>query len=220
MAQYVFPDSNTQDVCLTQSTTGAVNLIINGNLASGGIVPFINNGYSRQISFTSVNNLSASSFVVTGMQNGVMLSETVTGPNNNTVYSTNIYDVISSIVSSGIVANVSVGSGYSGFFQLISPVISGINGDLNYSFSLGSTFGSNVIGTTVYGTLVNITNNGVTFANLVANNIGTLYQIKAFGNESGYFHSDNTVYSSILIQLTGTTSTIGNTTTLTFLQAT
>lgn len=219
MTQYIFPDCNTQDVCLTQSTTGAVNLVINGNLASGGIVPFISNGYIRQVSFTSTNNLSAASFTIHGMQNGVTISETVTGPNNNTVYSTKFYDVVSSIVSSGIVANVSVGSGHSGFFQIVSPVYTGINGNLNYNFTLGSTFGTNVIGTTVYGSLINIINNGSTFDDLITNNVGTLYQIKAFGNEASYMFSDNTkLYAYILIKLTGSTSTIGNTTTLTFLQ--
>lgn len=221
MTQYIFPDCNTQDICLIQSTTGAVSLVINGNLASGGIVPFINNGYSRQVSFTSANNLSAASFTITGLQNGVSISEVVTGPNNNTVYSTNIYDVVSSIVSSAIVAGVSVGSGFSGFFKIISPVFTGLGGNLNYNFTLGSTFSTNVIGTTIYGSLVNIINNGSTFANLITNNVGTLYQIKAFGNEDAYmFPNNNILYAYILIQLTGSSSTIGNSTTLTFLQVT
>lgn len=221
MAQYIFPDCNTQDICLIQSTTGAVNLVINGNLASSGIVPFINNGYSRQVSFTSANNLSASSFTINGMQNGVSISEVVTGPNNNTVYSVNVYDVVTSISASGVVAGVSVGSGHSGFFKIVSPVYTGINGNLNYNFTLGSTLGSNVIGTTIYGSLVNIVNNGSTFANLITNNVGTLFQIKAFGNEAAYIYPTNTtLYAYILIRLTGTSSTIGNSTTLTFLQVT
>jgi hypothetical protein len=221
VTQYLFPDCNTQDICLIQSTTGAVSLVINGNLASGGIVPFINNGYSRQVSFTSANNLSGSSFTINGLQNGVVVSEVVTGPNNNTVYSTNVYDVVSSIVASGIVAGVSVGSGFSGFFKIVSPIYTGIGGNLNYNFTLGSTFGTNVIGTTVYGSLVNIINNGSTFSNLITNNVGTLYQIKAFGNQAAYIYTANTtLYAYILIQLTGSSSTIGNSTTLTFLQVT
>ncbi len=221
MTQYIFPDCNTQDICLIQSTTGAVNLVINGNLAAGGIVPFINNGYSRQVSFTSANNLSSASFAIHGMQNGVAISESVTGPSNSTVYSANVYDVVTAITSSGIVAGVSVGTGYSGFFHLISPVYTGIGGNLNYNFTLGSTFGTNVIGTTIYGTLENIVNNGHTYSSLISGNIGTLYSIKAFGNEAAYMYTTNTtLYAYILIQLTGSSSTIGNTTTLTFLQVT
>jgi hypothetical protein len=220
MTQYIFPDASTQDICLIQDTTGIVNLVINGNLATGGIVSFISDGYSRQLSFTSVNNLSAFTFTIYGTQNGVAVSEIVTGPNNNTVYSANVYDVISIISSSGAVSGVSVGSGYNGFFQLIMPTIIGIN-EFNYNFTLGSTYGTNVIGTTVYGTLANIVNNGSTFTDIIANNVGTLYQIKAFGNQTFYMYPDNTtLLTSILIELTGSPSTIGNSTTLTFLQLT
>lgn len=218
MTQYIFPDASTQDVCLVQDTTGNVNLVINGNLANGGIVPFINNGYSRQVSFTSTNNLSGATFTITGTQNGVTISEIVTGPNNNTVYSTLIYDVVTTIISSIAVSGIRVGTGHSGFFTLIKPNLTGIT-NFNYNFTLGSTFGTNVIGTTIYGTLDNITNNGSTFANIITNNVGTLYTIKAFGNEPFYIYPNNTtLLTSILIKLTGSSSTIGNSTTLTFLQ--
>lgn len=218
MTQYIFPDASTQDVCFYQDTTGMVNLIINGNLANGGIVSFITDGYSRQLSFTSLNNLSAINFTIYGTQNGVEISEIVAGPNNNTVYSTLVYDVITAISSSGIVSRVAVGTGYNGFFTLINPTLVGIT-NFNYNFTLGSTYGTNVIGTTAYGTLANIVNNGTTFANIIANNVGTLYTIKAFGNQAFYMYPNNTtLLTSILIQLTGSSSTIGNTTTLTFLQ--
>lgn len=220
MTQYIFPDANTQDVCFYQDTTGMVNLIINGNLASSGNVSFISDGYSRQLSFTSMNNLSAASFTIYGTQNGVQISETVTGPNNNTVYSTLVYDVVTVVTSSVAVSQVAVGTGYNGFFQLISPNITGVT-NFNYNFTLGSTYSTNVIGTTVYGTLDNIVNNGTTFANIIANNVGTLYTIKTFGNTAFYMYPDNTtIVQSILIQLTGSSSTIGNSITLTFLQLT
>jgi hypothetical protein len=219
MTQYIFPDANTQDVCLIQDTTGMVNLILNGNLASSGSVSFISNGYSRQVSFTSVNNLSGATFTIYGTQNGVAINEVVTGPNDDTVYSTLVYDVVTVITSSAAVSGVSVGSGYNGFFQLISPNITGSY--LNYNFSLGSTFGTNIIGTTVYGTLDNIVNNGTTFANIITNNVGTLYTIKTSGSTAFYMYPDNTtIVQSILIQLTGSSSTIGNSITLTFLQLT
>lgn len=218
MAQFIFPDANTQDVCLIQDTTGNVNLVINGNLAANGDVSFISNGYSRQLSFTSANNLSAAVFTIYGSQNGVPIIETLNGPNANTVYSTKIYDVITTITSSIAVTGISIGTGHSGFFQLINPVISGVN-TLNYNFTLGSTFNTNVIGTTIYGTLDNIVNTGNTFSEIIAANVGTLYTIKAFGNQVFYMYPDNTtLVTSILIELTGSTSTLGNTTTLTFLQ--
>ena len=218
MAQFVFPDANTQDVCLIQDTTGNVNLVLNGNLASGGDVSFINNGYARQLSFTSANDLSGASFTIYGVQNGVAIIETITGPETETVYSVNIYDVVTNITSSIAVSGISIGTGHSGFFQLLMPVISGIN-NLNYNFTLGSTFGSNVIATTVYGTLDNIVNTGKTFTEIIADNVGTLYTIKASGTEAFYMYPNNTVLlTSVLIRLTGSTSTLGNSTTLTFLQ--
>lgn len=218
MAQYIFPDANTQDVCLIQDTTGNVNLVLNGNLASGGHVSFIENGYSRQLSFSSASNLSSAVFTIYGIQNGVAIIETINGPNANTVYSVNIYDVVTNITSSIAVTGISIGTGYSGFFQLLMPTISGIS-NLNYNFTLGSTFGTNVIGTTVYGTLGNIVNTGHTFDDIITNNVGTLYTIKASGNETFYMYPNNsTLVTSILIKLTGSTSTIGNSMTLTFLQ--
>lgn len=218
MAQFVFPDANTQDVCLIQDTTGNVNLVLNGNLASGGDVSFINNGYARQLSFTSANDLSGASFTIYGVQNGVAIIETITGPDTNTVYSVNIYDVVTNITSSIAVSGISIGTGHSGFFQLLMPTISGIS-NLNYNFTLGSTFGTNVIGTTVYGTLDNIVNTGKTFTEIIANNVGTLYTIKNSGTEAFYMYPNNTVLlTSVLIKLTGSTSTLGNSTTLTFLQ--
>jgi hypothetical protein len=218
MAQYIFPDANTQDVCLIQDTTGNVNLVLNGNLASGGHVSFIENGYSRQLSFSSASNLSSAVFTIYGIQNGVAIIETINGPNANTVYSVNIYDVVTNITSSIAVTGISIGTGHSGFFQLLMPTISGIS-NLNYNFTLGSTFGTNVIGTTVYGTLGNIVNTGSTFNDIITNNVGTLYTIKASGNETFYMYPDNsTLVTSILIKLTGSTSTIGNSMTLTFLQ--
>ncbi len=218
MAQYIFPDANTQDVCLIQDTTGNVNLVLNGNLASGGNVSFIENGYSRQLSFSAAGNLSSAVFTIYGIQNGVAIIETINGPNANTVYSVNIYDVVSNITSSIAVTGISIGTGHSGFFQLLMPTISGIS-NLNYNFTLGSTFGTNVIGTTVYGTLGNIVNTGHTFNEIITNNVGTLYTIKASGNETFYMYPNNsTLVTSILIKLTGSTSTIGNSMTLTFLQ--
>lgn len=218
MAQYIFPDANTQDVCLIQDTTGNVNLVLNGNLASGGHVSFIENGYSRQLSFSSASDLSSAVFTIYGIQNGVAIIETINGPNANTVYSVNIYDVVTNITSSIAVTGISIGTGHSGFFQLLMPTIGGIS-NLNYNFTLGSTFGTNVIGTTVYGTLGNIVNTGHTFDDIITNNVGTLYTIKASGNETFYMYPDNsTLVTSILIKLTGSTSTIGNSMTLTFLQ--
>lgn len=222
----IFPAANTQDVCLIQSTTGANNLILNGNLVdkATGVMSFASQGYSRQVSFTSTNNLSSATFSIYGTQNGVSISETnITGPNIGTVYSNLIYDVISAISVNGPVTGIQVGSGYMGFFNLI-PINQVLNVS-NYTLSLGATIGSNQIPTAVYSTLDSINNNSSTFANIVTNNVGTLFTVKSSSASSLYIYPVSPIttvplINQILIALNGTTSTISNSTTLIFRQTT
>ena len=220
----LFPAGNTQDVCLIQSTLGTNNLVLNGNLASGGSVSFTALGYSRQVSFTSTNNLSTATFTIYGTQNGVTISENVTGPNNNAVYSTLIYDVISAISVNGAVTGIAVGSGYLGFFNLIT-IAENLN-VTNYTLSLGATIGSNQIPTAIWSTLDNISANGSTFSNIITNNVGTLSPLKTSSAASLYILPNYPTVTSVplvnqlLIQLIGTTSTIGNGVTLIFRQTT
>ena len=220
----LFPAGNTQDVCLIQSTLGTNNLVLNGNLASGGSVSFTALGYSRQVSFTSTNNLSTATFTIYGTQNGVTISENVTGPNNNAVYSTLIYDVISAISVNGAVTGIAVGSGYLGFFNLIT-IAENLN-VTNYTLSLGATIGSNQIPTALWSTLDNISANGSTFSNIITNNVGTLSPLKTSSAASLYILPNYPTVTSVplvnqlLIQLIGTTSTIGNGVTLIFRQTT
>ncbi len=219
----LFPEGNTQDICLIQSTLGMANLVINGNLASGGIVSFTALGYARQVSFSSTNDLSAATFTIYGTQNGAAISEDVTGPVMNSVYSTLVYDVITAISVNGAVAAVTVGTGYKGFFNLIN-----VNSDLNesnYTFSLGATVGSNQIPAAVFSTLDNIAGNGSTFANIIAGNVGTLFTIRASTASSLYIYPVSPIttvplLNQILIQLAGTTSTISNSVTLIYRQTT
>lgn len=222
--QYVFPGANTQDLCLVQNTTGMMNLILNGNLASSNDstqVNFLSYGYSRQISFTSTNDLSAAKFTIIGMQNGVQVTETLSGPVNNTIYSTNIYDVVSFVTVDRAVASIQVGTGYNGFFPLIPIDLT--KSYVNYTLSLGSLFNTNQIGTTVYNTLSNINQNNSTFSNIITNNVGTLNTVKPASNQNLYTYpvSPTTLVPltrNILVQLSGSSLTIGNAMTLTFIQ--
>jgi len=224
--KYIFPAANTQDVCLIQDATGPVNLVLNGNLANPTYtgtytsISFIAQGYSRQVSFTSTNDLSGAIFTIGGTQNGVFVIEDVTGPNADTVYSVNVYDIISFVSVDTPITGIKVGTGYNGFFPLLLPNINTPT-FLNYNFSVGSNLNTNVIGTTIYGTLEDLTTIGRSFIDIINNNVSTLYEIKAFGNEAAYiyqFPSSLYLFSTILVQLTGTTSTLGNSTTLIFRQ--
>lgn len=213
---YIFPAGNTTDVCLLQTLGGAGNLNLNGNLANlvNGQVSFIQKGYSRQISLTSGNNLSGRTFTVTGMQNGVTLTENITGPNNNTVYSVQVYDVINSISVDGAVNAVSVGTGWQGFFPLI-----GINFErdfINYTLTLARLTAASV-SFSVYGTLDNIVNNK-TYLDHITNN-SNLFQIQAPSTTANYVYSGLTgTYTYILVPLGAGVGTITNSMKLNFIQ--
>lgn len=101
------PIGGTDDVCLTQSVL--TNGFLNKNGSNGG--NFSNDGYMRTISFTSIDDLSGMFFTIIGQQNGVTITENVTGPNNDMVFSANYYDSIASIQASSAAAHITVGSG-------------------------------------------------------------------------------------------------------------
>lgn len=70
---------------------------------------------NRQITLTSANNLSAVNFVITGTDTyGAVQSETLAGPNANTVTSVGYYSSVTSITTDGAAAAVSVGLGLAG----------------------------------------------------------------------------------------------------------
>jgi hypothetical protein len=145
-----FPASDVAAICQAQTTAGAGNLIINGNLWDPNIGPgIVFNGYLRTISFTSTADLSALNFTVTGTKfpDMKMYSETIAGPNNNTVETTHSFYTVDSISVNGAVGTaVSVGSGSIGVTYPIlynyhsTPIGTSIevivSGTINYSFSV------------------------------------------------------------------------------------
>ena len=215
--RYVFPAGNTTAVCLLQTLNSAGSLALNGTLANpiNSQVSFISRGYARQISLTSANNLSGRTFTITGSQNGVVVIENLTGPNNNTVYSTEFYDVINSISVNGAAAAVSAGSGHSGFFKLI-----GINLErpiISYALSIQQETVAS-IPSLLYNTLLDIT--GVdTFLNLTTNS--NLFEVKAnnVSNNQYFLPAANIVpCKAILIGIEGSGLTLANSISVNFIQ--
>tara|TARA_R110000868_G_scaffold138873_1_gene353394 strand:+ start:895 stop:1590 length:696 start_codon:yes stop_codon:yes gene_type:complete len=225
--RYVFPVANNLNVCALQNTVGAAALVLNGNLANQVTkqVSFIDRGYSRSISLTSVNNLAGVNFTISGIQNGVLLTEVLAGPNANTVYSVQIYDKIYSIATNGGVNQVSVGTGYTGFFPLININLERDN--INYILTTSKlTAGS--IHTTIFSTVLNISNNGATFLDAIANSFD-LFPIKAYAADDQYiFPASPSVaapsfrpsppYNSILIYVSGEVGEIANSIGMNFIQ--
>jgi hypothetical protein len=216
---YTFPAANEDDVCLLQTTTGAGNLILNGLLANpiNSQVSYLERGYSRQLSLTSANNLAGRTFTITGIQNGVSITEDIAGPNNNTILSTLIYDVVTSVSVDGAAADISIGSGSDGFFLI---AINKERDVINYALTIANP--DTTIETTLYNTLDNIAGNNVTFLQLVAQDPGqsNLFEIKAAGAEDLYPlpSLDAVLCSYLLLYVNGAAATLGHTLNIIFLQ--
>lgn len=156
---YNWTAANTTDVCKVQTLAGAGNLIINGNLTTtstgmgisasassptGYIVTFV--GCSRTVSVTSTSDNSTVNVTIQGFYRGVSQIETRTGPNNTTVYTTKLFDSVTSVSTDAatIGAGLSVGSGTTGNTQWFLynyhtgvPNLSvevDVTGTINYSF--------------------------------------------------------------------------------------
>lgn len=215
--RYVFPAGNATDVCLTQATSEAGNLVLNGNLANllNGQVSFIQQGYSRQISITSNTDLSSVVFTVNGSQNGIAITEDITGPNSTTVYSTQIYDVITSISVNGAASNVTVGTGYSGFFPLIAinletPIT-------NYALSIQKET-TDTIPTIVLTTLLKSLSSKTFLSWVVDYNFLILKNSTSSDNDQYLLSNTVIPFQYGLIYIVGEVSTIKNSISLNFTQ--
>jgi hypothetical protein len=112
---YTWAAASTTAVCQLQTLAAAGSLIINGSLVTG-TAPFIASfgTVSRTVSLTSANNLSAVNVTVAGTYQGAVVTSTIVGPSNSTVYTTQLYDTVTAVSTSAAVTALSVGSGTSG----------------------------------------------------------------------------------------------------------
>lgn len=84
------------NIALSQTPGAAGNLVLNGALAVGGVIPKQSLGYI--VGITSAGNLSARTFTFTGTDpDGKAQTEALVGPNANTVVTTKFWRSISSI---------------------------------------------------------------------------------------------------------------------------
>lgn len=97
-------------VSADQTTAGAGNLLINGANASGGIATF---SAPYAVSVTSTGNDSTRTYAITGTDaSGNVISETITGPNASTVFTTSVFKTVTKVAVSGAtVGTVRVGFG-------------------------------------------------------------------------------------------------------------
>lgn len=112
-----------RDGIVTSTTLGAGVRIftINGALAQGGSTVTLA-GISREISVYSAGDLSALNFTVSGADyNGKLFSETISGPNNTTVYTTNkFWQIFQVSVDADMTAAAEIGSGTEGYTNWFS----------------------------------------------------------------------------------------------------
>ncbi len=121
--------ADTNGICASQTTSAAANLTLNGALcitvngnsiyapALGSVLAITADGaWARKIGITSSGNDSGITFTVTGTDvDGKALSETITGPNAGTVYTTNStaanFKSVTKIATSGATTgNITVGT--------------------------------------------------------------------------------------------------------------
>lgn len=80
------------------TTTGAVT--INGANASGGVATF---SYPTAATITSANNISTYTFIISGTDaNGTSVSESIAGPNNSTVTTTQAFLKVTGVASNAV----------------------------------------------------------------------------------------------------------------------
>lgn len=128
----VFDAASVNSISLLQTRVGAGALLINGALAQsvtpndGGTLDF--NQFNRTVTITSTGNLSGVNFTITGTKKFPydpykVVTETIAGPNNNTVSTTGLFNRVLSITTSGTVGTaVSVGTGVTGATSNWCPV--------------------------------------------------------------------------------------------------
>jgi hypothetical protein len=222
--KYVWPATNTTAVAALQDIAANGSAVLNGSFASNsptGQISFINQGVIRAVSLTSANNLSARTFTVSGIQNGAAVTENITGPNNNTVYGTGTYDVITSVTTNGTSNGVSIGTGKVGYFPLI-PVNTEVEKPSCWQLSVHIPLSpASGLSYQAYMTLDNIVNNHLSFDAMGLSGSGLIYdKIWAGGNQttSQFAYQATPLGRYVLIQIVASTTPTTDTVYATFLQ--
>lgn len=121
--EYNWPAPVANGISLFQGLTANTPLLLNGSYVNKTTrtVNFVDDfNIVPRITLNSAANLSGINFLITGYQNGVFISETLTGPNANTVTSINCFDTVAQIIPSGTTGStIQVGVAALGYFPMI-----------------------------------------------------------------------------------------------------
>lgn len=120
-AVFTFPAADADGICLSQTTSGAGAVVMNGVLVdktriNSGVTIVTLPGIQRVVSITSAADLSAVDFTITGTNLlGAAVTETLAGPNATTVSTTAQYHTITSVTADAAVGSaVTLGTGSTG----------------------------------------------------------------------------------------------------------
>lgn len=197
--EYNWPVTSVTDVALAQTPVSGGLLKLNGIYASStnGQANLVGAGVVAQITLTSAQNLGIP-FVITGYQNGIFIQETLNGPNANTVTSVNCFDMIQSIVPTGVIpggAVVSAGIASVGYFPFI--MLNSEKKITNPAYAVNFVAAANPASYTVYLSLTNVANLG-TYNNLITNGI---FQVKTAAATASALIQYTDVAKSLLIKV-------------------
>lgn len=139
--EYNWPTTVVNGISLFQTLTANIPLLLNGSYVNKTTktVNFVDDfGIVPRITLNSAANLSGINFLITGYQNGVFISETLTGPNANTVTSVNCFDTLLQIIPSGTTGStLQVGVASVGYFPMILLNTAKINtSSINYALNI------------------------------------------------------------------------------------
>lgn len=145
--QITFPAADADGICLAQTTAGATPLVIDGALKDLAATmqqvtrAVMGAGIQRTVSLTSTGNLSGINFTIVGTDvNGAAVSEVLAGPSNNTVYTTALYNTVTSITPDAAVGTaVSAGSGSTGNTRWLMTNVNIAPANLSVSVDITAT---------------------------------------------------------------------------------
>ncbi len=223
--QNFFPASSATALATTKDYTGSGYIPLDGELASNGSVSFISKGYSRNISFTCTSDMSSSTIDIYGKQNGVDIIEQLTCPNNDVIYSTNIFDEVTQVVltldaGDNPGTGVSIGTGVKGFFKPISVNLQANDSYINSSLVVSHIYNAgnaNVVPFNIYYTYENILFNGLKFINQIPADFNTvagynpnyaIYKAVNANADATHIIQITEPLQNILVYLNGSTTTM------------
>ena len=128
-------------VCAAQQPLGAGALTINGANATGGVATF---PAAYAVSITSNGNDSTRTFTITGTDAaGNAVSQTITGPNTTTVFSTVAFKTVTSVTISAASVGTAITVGF-GSFAVTEPLLLDIHGrpDISLQVVVDTTLGT------------------------------------------------------------------------------